>query len=165
MKWMHFRDGAAASRRAGSTRSRKAKPSFRCPSHSTSKKTGVDHQNCYARCASSQRNLPSEAEFRERLLPHLPEVMPTSLLGRIYHKLRPVNTKRYLPDEKREPHQNIWIKAKGSPAGRHSIAPMRTAYASDYLLMDTVTHGRVLFDPKIMFREFSQSHGLVSSRL
>ncbi len=97
-------------------------------------------------------DLPSEAEVKDRFLPHLPAPMRAYWERDRPIELRPVNTKRYLSGEKGEPQQNIWIKANGTLPDDIRLHQCVLAYASDFSLLDTAlaAHGRVMFDPKMM---------------
>lgn len=112
---------------------------------------GFDHQAAMPNVPEPE-NLPSEAELKEKLLPLLPEVMRHYWERDRPIELRPVDVKRYLAPEKREPVQYLWIKANGPIPDDVRLHQCVLAYASDFSLLDTalIAHGRVLFDPSLI---------------
>lgn len=113
---------------------------------------GFEHQAIKMPDVLDPDQLPSEAELKERLLPILPEALRGYWERDRPIELRPVDAQRYITPEKREPVQNIWIRANGQINDDPRLHQCVLAYASDFSLLDTalLAHGRMLFDPSLM---------------
>jgi len=97
-------------------------------------------------------DLPSEAEFKERILPHV-----SDSVRRYYElerpiELRPVEFDRYLGKKIPDGRFNVWIKTTGKLPDDPAIHQCVLAYTSDMGLLDTalVPHGRTLFEKEFM---------------
>lgn len=95
--------------------------------------------------------LPSEKALLEKLLPHMPANVRTYFERERPIEMRPVDIARWLDREKREPMQNIWMRANGRLPDAMPLHQCVLAYASDFTLLDTalIAHGRLQFDPDI----------------
>ncbi len=96
-------------------------------------------------------DLPTEAELRDRMLKLLPDNMKSYWERERPIEMRPVDVRRYLDREKREPIQHVWIKANGTLPDALALHQCVLAYASDFTLLDTalIAHGKLLFDHDI----------------
>jgi acyl-CoA thioesterase II len=96
-------------------------------------------------------DLPSEADLRDRMLKLLPDNMKSYWERERPIEMRPVDVRRYLDREKREPIQHVWIKANGALPDALALHQCVLAYASDFTILDTalIAHGKLLFDKDI----------------
>ena len=97
-------------------------------------------------------SLPSEAELKEKLIDRLPEPVKAYWQRERPIEIRPVDLSRYLSPQNRAPTQQVWIKATGRLGDDLALHQCVMAYASDFTLLDTalITHGRFVFDPRLM---------------
>ena len=99
-------------------------------------------------------DLPSEAEWMQRLALHLPEGVRRYFERERPLELRPVDLSRYA-DARREtaraPVQHIWMRATGPLPDDPAVHRAVLAYLSDMTLLDTalVSHNRTLFEPDL----------------
>ena len=112
---------------------------------------GLDHQ---ARMPDvpSPETLPSEAEVMTRYRALLPEGVRRYFERERPVELRPVDLTRYTAgpsDTRREPHQQIWMRASGPLPDDPAIHRAFLAYLSDLTLLDAalVAHNRSIFEP------------------
>lgn len=96
--------------------------------------------------------LPNESEFRERVLPLMPDPV-----RRYYERprpieLRPVEFDRYLGKPIEGGRFHVWIRATGALPDTPAIHQCVLAYASDMTLLDSalIPIGRSVFDKSIM---------------
>src|SRR6266508_3984063 len=96
--------------------------------------------------------LPSEAEIKEKALPHMPEPMRRYYERERPIELRPVEFSRYLGVKSEDAKFHVWIRATGPLPDDPAIHQCVLAYASDMTLLDTalVPHGRTLFERAFM---------------
>jgi acyl-CoA thioesterase-2 len=96
--------------------------------------------------------LPSEAEIKERIWPHMPEQVRRYYERERPIELRPVEYGRYLGQKYPDGHFNVWIRATGKLPAEPAIHQCVLAYASDMTLLDSalIPHGRTLFEKDIM---------------
>jgi acyl-CoA thioesterase-2 len=95
--------------------------------------------------------LPSDEEIRKNILPSMPEAV------RIYYErerpieLRPVEFRRYISRDHRDPKFHVWIRATAKLPADPAVHQCVLAYASDMTLLDTalIPHGRTVFDKSI----------------
>jgi acyl-CoA thioesterase-2 len=97
-------------------------------------------------------DLPSEAEIKEKALPHMPEPMRRYYERERPIELRPVEFSRYLGVKSEDAKFHVWIRATGPLPDDPAIHQCVLAYASDMTLLDTalVPHGRTLFERAFM---------------
>jgi acyl-CoA thioesterase-2 len=97
-------------------------------------------------------DLPSEAEFRDRILPLMPEPVRRYYERERPIELRPVEFSRYLGKPLVDGRFHVWIRATGPLPPEPAIHQCVLAYASDMTLIDTalIPHGRSVFDKNIM---------------
>ncbi len=112
--------------------------------------TGLDHHAPMPDVPPPEK-LPTEKELLRRLLPHLPGNMRSYWERERPIEMRPVDASRYFDRERREPVQQIWMRATGRLPDSAALHQCVLAYASDFTLLDTalVAHGKLLFDPDI----------------
>jgi acyl-CoA thioesterase-2 len=96
--------------------------------------------------------LPSEADFKQHILPKLPEAVRRYYARERPIELRPVEYGRYIGQKPADGRFNVWIRATGRLPDDAAIHRCVLAYASDMMLLDTalVPHGRSVFDQNIM---------------
>jgi acyl-CoA thioesterase-2 len=96
--------------------------------------------------------LPSDAEFKERILPQLPEAVRRYYERERPIELRPVEFGRYVGEKPSDGRFNVWIRATGRLPDDPAIHRCVLAYASDLTLLDTalLPHRRSVFDENIM---------------
>ncbi len=96
--------------------------------------------------------LPSEAEIKEKALPHMPEPMRRYYERERPIELRPAEFSRYLGVKSEDAKFHVWIRATGPLPDDPAIHQCVLAYASDMTLLDTalVPHGRTLFERAFM---------------
>jgi acyl-CoA thioesterase-2 len=111
---------------------------------------GYDHQSEMPDVPPPE-SLPTESEFLERLVAHLPPNMKTHWERERPIEMRPVDIARYLSREPRPPVQNIWMRATGRLPDSPALHQCVLAYASDFTLLDTalIAHGKLLFDEDV----------------
>jgi len=112
---------------------------------------GLSHQAVMPKVPTPDE-LPSEAEFKQRVLPTLPEAV-----RRYYERERPIDVRpvefdRYLGRRIENGHFHVWIRANGRLPDEPAIHQCVLAYASDMTLLDAslVRHGRTLFEHDFM---------------
>ena len=96
--------------------------------------------------------LPTEAEMKEKVWPHMPEPVRQYYERERPIELRPTNWDRYLGGKPNEGRFHIWIRATGKLPDSPAIHQCVLAYASDMTLLDAalIQHGRSVFDKDIM---------------
>ena len=96
--------------------------------------------------------LPSEAEFKERVWPLMPEAVRRYYERERPIELRPVEYNRYLGEKPRDGRFHVWVRATGRLPDEPAIHQCVLAYASDMTLLDAalITHGRTVFSDDIM---------------
>lgn len=92
--------------------------------------------------------LPSEAQLREKLLPHVTDAIRSYWERERPIEMRPVDLSRFVSREKRKPEQYVWMRASGVLPDAFPLHQCVLAYASDFSLLDTalIAHGRLMFD-------------------
>lgn len=111
---------------------------------------GYDHQSPMPDVPPPE-DLPTEHEFIQRLVAHLPANMKTHFERERPIEMRPVDIARYLTREPRTPIQHIWMRANGTLPDPQALHQCVLAYASDFTLLDTslIAHGKLLFDDDV----------------
>jgi acyl-CoA thioesterase-2 len=96
--------------------------------------------------------LPSEAEFKERVWPMMPEPVRRYYERERPIELRPVEYGRYLGEESKDGRFHVWIRATGKLPDEPAIHQCVLAYASDMTLLDAalIPHARTVFSDDIM---------------
>jgi len=96
-------------------------------------------------------DLPSEAEIRKSVMPHMPAPVRAYYERERPIELRPVEFKRYFSREPLPPTFNVWIRATGTLPADSVLHQCVLAYASDMTLLDTalIAHGRTVFEKDI----------------
>jgi acyl-CoA thioesterase-2 len=96
--------------------------------------------------------LPTESEFKERILPVLPDSVRRYFERERPIELRPVDYERYLGAKSEDGRFYVWIRATGPLPDEPAIHQCVLAYASDMTLLDSalIPHGRSVFDKDIM---------------
>jgi acyl-CoA thioesterase-2 len=111
---------------------------------------GFDHASPMPKVPGPEE-LPSDADIRKNILPSMPEAV------RIYYErerpieLRPVEFRRYISRDHRDPKFHVWIRSTAPLPADPAIHQCVLAYASDMTLLDTslIPHGRTVFDKSI----------------
>jgi acyl-CoA thioesterase II len=113
--------------------------------------TGFSHQ-VQMPDVPKPEDLPSEAEFKDRILPLVPDAV-----RRYYERdrpieLRPVEFRRYFGQKIENGKFHVWIRATGRLPDDPAIHRCVLAYASDMTLLDAalVPLGRTVFEKDIM---------------
>jgi len=96
--------------------------------------------------------LPSEAEVRDQLLPHMPDPVRRYYERERPIELRPVEYGRYLGEKIEGNRFHIWLRATGRLPDEPAIHQCVLAYASDMTLLDTalIPLGKTVFHDDIM---------------
>jgi len=96
--------------------------------------------------------LPTEADVRAKVLPHMPEPVRRYYERERPIELRPVQYDRYLGKKYEDGKFSVWIRATSRLPDDPAIHQCVLAYASDMSLLDTslVPHGRSLFEKEFM---------------
>jgi acyl-CoA thioesterase-2 len=96
--------------------------------------------------------LPSEAEFKERVWPMMPDPVRRYYERERPIELRPVEYGRYLGEESKDGRFHVWIRATGKLPDEPAIHQCVLAYASDMTLLDAalIPHSRTVFSDDIM---------------
>ncbi|HXZ84273.1 MAG TPA: acyl-CoA thioesterase II [Myxococcota bacterium] len=81
--------------------------------------------------------LRTELERRRAIADRLPEPMRSIFLRERAIEVRPVAPIDEFDPEAREPHQNVWLRAKGALPDDPALHECVLAYASDLTLLDT----------------------------
>ena len=95
--------------------------------------------------------LPSEEDLRKGILPTMPEPVRRYYERERPIEMRPVEFKRYLSREHREPRFHVWMRATQPLPDDTAIHQCVLAYASDMMLLDSalIPHGRTVFEKSI----------------
>lgn len=93
-------------------------------------------------------DLPSEQEFKERIVEGAPENVRRYWQRERPIERRPVDLRHYTSREKLDPHQYVWVRTTGPLPPQPEIHSCVLAYASDLTLLDTALfpHGTSVFD-------------------
>jgi acyl-CoA thioesterase-2 len=111
---------------------------------------GFDHASPMPKVPAPE-DLPSDEEIRKNILPGMPEAV------RVYYErerpieLRPVEFRRYISKDHRDPKFHVWIRSTAPLPADPAIHQCVLAYASDMTLLDTalIPHGRTVFEKSI----------------
>jgi acyl-CoA thioesterase II len=97
-------------------------------------------------------DLPSEAEIKDKVLPHMPATVRRYFERERPIELRPVEYRRYLGETIEDGRFHVWIRAAGRLPDQPAIHQCVLAYASDLTLLDAalLQHGRTVFNDDIM---------------
>lgn len=95
--------------------------------------------------------LPSEEDLRKGILPTMPDPVRRYYERERPIEMRPVEFKRYLSREHREPRFHVWMRATTKLPDDVAIHQCVLAYASDMMLLDSslIPHGRTVFEKVI----------------
>jgi acyl-CoA thioesterase-2 len=95
--------------------------------------------------------LPSEDEFRAKIVDRIPEKYRDHFLRKRPIELRPVHRSDIFAPHKRSPHQSVWVRATGELPDNIALQQCVLAYASDMTLLDTslLPHGIGWFDDRV----------------
>jgi acyl-CoA thioesterase II len=96
--------------------------------------------------------LPSEAEFKERIMPLMPEPVRRYYERERPIELRPVESNRYLGGKLENGRFHVWVRATSRLPDEPAIHQCVLAYASDMTLLDAalIPHDRSVFSDDIM---------------
>ena len=96
-------------------------------------------------------DLPGEEEIRKGVLPTMPEPVRRYFERERPIEMRPVEFKRYLSRDHREPRFNVWMRATQKLPDDPAIHQCVLAYASDMMLLDSalIPHGRTVFEKSV----------------
>jgi acyl-CoA thioesterase II len=111
---------------------------------------GFDHQSPMPDVPPPEA-LPDPKELIGRLIDQIPESMRRYFERELPIDMRVTDVSRYLSHEKKDPVQNIWIRASGALPDDPVLHQAVLAYASDFSLLDTalIAHGKLLFDTDV----------------
>ncbi len=111
---------------------------------------GFEHQSSMPDVPPPE-SLPNPKELMGRLIDRLPENMRRYFERELPIEMRVTDVSRYLSREKKDPVQNIWIRASGPLPDDPVLHQAVLAYASDFTLLDTalIAHGKLLFDQDV----------------
>jgi acyl-CoA thioesterase-2 len=95
--------------------------------------------------------LPSEDDFRAKIVDRIPEQYRDHFIRKRPIELRPVDRTDIFAPQKRPPHQSVWVRATGELPADIALQQCVLAYASDMTLLDTslLPHGIGWFDNRI----------------
>jgi acyl-CoA thioesterase II len=113
--------------------------------------TGFSHQ-VQMPDVPKPEELPTEAEFKDRILPRVPDAVRRYYERERPIELRPVEFRRYFGQKIENGRFNVWIRATGRLPDDPAIHQCVLAYASDMTLLDAalVPLGRTVFEKEIM---------------
>jgi acyl-CoA thioesterase-2 len=96
--------------------------------------------------------LPTEAEFRERVRPLMPEAVRRYYERERPIELRPVEYNRYAGGKLAGDRFHVWVRTTGRLPDEPAIHQCVLAYASDMTLLDAalIAHGRTVLSDDIM---------------
>ncbi len=111
---------------------------------------GLEHQ-IDAPEVPRPETLPSEDDFRRKIVDKIPEQYRDHFLRQRPIELRPVDRVDIFGSEKRPPHQAVWVRATGTLPVDVALHQCVLAYASDMTLLDTalLPHGIGWFSDEI----------------
>ena len=103
--------------------------------------------------------LPSEAEFKERVWPLMPEAVRRYYERERPIELRPVEYNRYTGEKLQDGRFHVWVRATGRLPDEPAIHQCVLAYASDMALLDAalIPHGKTVFHDDIMAASLDHS--------
>ncbi|MBS0274078.1 MAG: acyl-CoA thioesterase II [Proteobacteria bacterium] len=112
--------------------------------------TGLEHQIEMPKVPPPEE-LPSEDDFRARIVDTIPEQYRDHFLRKRPIELRPVDRADIFAPQKRPPHQSVWVRATGALPADIALQQCVLAYASDMTLLDTslLPHGIGWFDNRV----------------
>jgi acyl-CoA thioesterase-2 len=111
---------------------------------------GLDHQDTMPSVPPPE-DLPTEQEFRAKIIPRLPENMRSYWERERPIEMRHVDMSRYFDREPHPAEQFVWMRASGHLPDDHALHQCALAYLSDFSLLDTalIPHGKLMFDADI----------------
>jgi len=112
--------------------------------------TGLEHQIEMPNVPPPE-GLPSEDDFRAKIVDKIPEQYRDHFLRKRPIELRPVDRTDIFAPQKRPPHQSVWVRATGELPADIALQQCVLAYASDMTLLDTslLPHGIGWFDNRV----------------
>ncbi len=112
--------------------------------------SGLEHQIEMPKVPPPEE-LPSEDDFRAKIIDKIPEQYRDNFLRKRPIELRPVDRADIFAPQKRPPHQAVWVRATGELPPQAALHQCVLAYASDMTLLDTslLPHGIGWFDNRI----------------
>jgi acyl-CoA thioesterase-2 len=112
--------------------------------------TGLEHQIEMPNVPPPEE-LPSEDDFRTKIVDKIPEQYRDHFLRKRPIELRPVDRTDIFTPQKRPPHQSVWVRATGELPADIALQQCVLAYASDMTLLDTslLPHGIGWFDNRV----------------
>jgi acyl-CoA thioesterase-2 len=101
--------------------------------------------------APPPEGLPSEDEFRAKVVDKIPEQYRSNFLRKRPIELRPVDRTDIFAPQIKPPHQSVWVRATAPLPPQIALHQCVLAYASDMTLLDTglMPHGIGWFDKRI----------------
>lgn len=143
------RDGGSFTTR-GVTAIQHGRPMFAMSVSFHKEEGGLDHQDVMPTVPPPEE-LPTEQEFRDKIIPRLPETMRSYWERERPIEMRHVDMSRYFDREPRTAEQYIWMRASGHLPDNHALHQCALAYLSDFTLLDTalIPHGKLMFDADI----------------
>src|ERR1700743_507665 len=101
--------------------------------------------------APPPEDLPSEDEFRAKVVDKVPEQFRENFLRKRPIELRPVDRPDIFAPKKMAPHQAVWVRATASLPPQIALQQCVLAYASDMTLLDTslIPHGIGWFESRM----------------
>jgi len=111
---------------------------------------GLEHQ-IDAPEAPPPESLESEDELRRKTIERVPERHREHYLRPRPIELRPVDASEWFRNEKRPPHQAVWMRATAALPADRALQQCVLAYASDMTLLDTalLPHGIDWFSGRV----------------
>jgi len=111
---------------------------------------GLEHQLPMPKVPPPE-DLPSEDDFRARIVDKIPEQYRDNFLRKRPIELRPVDRTDIFAPQKKSPHQAVWVRATAPLPPQIALHQCVLAYASDMTLLDTslMPHGIGWFDKRI----------------
>src|SRR6201982_593805 len=96
--------------------------------------------------------LPTEAEFKKRITPLMPEAVRRYYERERPIELRPVEYNRYAGEKLAGDRFHVWVRTTGRLPDEPAIHQCVLAYASDMTLLDAalIAHGRSVLSEEIM---------------
>ena len=112
---------------------------------------GLDHQMDMPNVPGAE-TLPNEADFKQKILPQLPEPVRRYYARERPIEPRPVEFGRYMGQKPENGRFHVWFRTTGKLPDDPSLHRCVLAYASDLMLLDAalMPHDTSVFDNSIM---------------
>ncbi|CBL46267.1 Acyl-CoA thioesterase II [gamma proteobacterium HdN1] len=120
---------------------------------------GVEHQDSVMPEVPSWKDVPSEAELKEKVRSMIPEKLLKIFDQPSPIELRPIHPTNPFNPKPTEPRKNVWLKAVGTLPDDQALHQALLAYASDFHLLGTsmLPHSMSFFQPQVQSASLDHS--------